>query len=150
MRDDEGPLFELRPDCLIETPAGTVVLDTKWKTLDSRDRRKLGVSQGDVYQMLNYGQAYDAKRLVLLYPWHSGLTNGINRTWAVVGTNRRLEVATVDVGEPSGVIGALREMVRSGEHSGWTQGKTGGGRGGSRGGGHSPILLQSLHHVTVE
>lgn len=118
LQDDEGSLFELQPDCLIETPAGTVVLDTKWKILDSRDRRKLGVSQGDVYQMLNYGQAYDAPRLVLLYPWHSGLTEGINRKWTVVGTNRRLDVATVDVGEPSGVIGALREIVRSGRHSG--------------------------------
>ena len=67
-------------------------------------------AQHDVYQMLMYGQAYDAKRLVLLYPWHSGL-EGINRRWQLVRANRRLDIATVDVGNPSSVVSALRKVV---------------------------------------
>ena len=35
LQDDEGPLFELRPDAVIDTPSGPVVLDTKWKKLAS-------------------------------------------------------------------------------------------------------------------
>ena len=61
--------------------------------------------------MLVYGQAYDAKRLVLLYPWHSGLEEGINRRWQVVRANRHLDIATVDVRNPSSVVSALRKIV---------------------------------------
>ena len=113
LRDDAGPLFELRPDVVIEAPAGPIVLDTKWKALDGSDGRRLGVMQSDIYQMLVYGQAYRAKRLVLLYPWLSGLgTKGINRSWRVQGTETPLDIATVDVGEPSSVALTLGEIVR--------------------------------------
>ena len=63
--------------------------------------------------MLVYGQAYGAKRLVLLYPWLSGLgEKGINRSWRVQGTQTPLDIATVDVGEPSSVALTLGEIVR--------------------------------------
>ena len=105
-------MFNLQPDIVIETQAGPIVLDTKWKELDHEDGRKLGVTQTDVYQILMYGQAYNAERLVLLYPWRSGLEEGINRCWQVVSANRRLDIATVDVGNPSRVVTALRKIVR--------------------------------------
>ena len=111
LQDDEGPLFELRPDAVIDTPSGPVVLDTKWKKLASNGDRKLGVSQDDIYQMLAYAQAYNAKRLVLLYPWLEGVGKGVNRHWRVVGTERHLDVAVVDVGEPRSVTCALRKIV---------------------------------------
>ena len=108
-------LFELRPDVVIETPtAASIVLDTKWKELDGADGEKLGVASSDVYQMLVYGQAYDAKRLVLLYPWLPGLAKGVNKSWRVQGTQTRLDIAAVDVGNPSSVASALREIVRVG------------------------------------
>ena len=112
LQDDEGPLFNLQPDVVIETQAGPIVLDTKWKVLKPENGRKLDVGQADVYQMLTYGQAYRAKRLVLLYPWHSGLEERFNRRWqVVVCENQHLEIATVDVGNPSGAVNALREIV---------------------------------------
>ena len=111
LRDDEGRLFDLQPDVVIKTQTGPIVLDTKWKALDNAGGRQLGVAQQDVYQMLVYGQAYDAKRLVLLYPWHSGLEEGINRRWQVVRANRHLDIATVDVRNPSSVVSALRKIV---------------------------------------
>ena len=112
LQDDKGPLFSLQPDIVIRTSRQPIVLDTKWKKLNNTDERKLGVTQTDVYQILTYGQAYDAERLVLLYPWHSGLDKGINGRWQVVGADRCLDIATVDVGNPSRVVSALREIVR--------------------------------------
>ena len=61
--------------------------------------------------MLAYAQAYKAKRLVLFYPWLDGLEKGVNKRWRVAGTERRLDIATVDVGEPRSVGCALREIV---------------------------------------
>ena len=112
--DDTKPLFHLRPDAVIQQASTEpIVLDTKWKALDGKDDGTLGVAQGDVYQMLVYGQAYGAERLVLLYPWLPGWARGVNRSWRVQGTQARLDIATVDVGEPSSVARALREIVRA-------------------------------------
>ena len=104
-------LFALRPDIVVETPDGPVILDTKWKRLDHGEET-LGVDQSDVYQMLAYAHAYHAARLVLVYPWHAALgTPGVIRTWRVRGTDRTLDVATVDVGQPATVVDALRRIV---------------------------------------
>ena len=104
-------LFALRPDIVVETPDGPVILDTKWKPLD-HGQETLGVDQSDVYQMLAYAHAYDSARLVLVYPWHAALgTPGVIRTWRVRGTDRMLDVATVDIGQPGPVVEALRRIV---------------------------------------
>lgn len=104
-------LFALRPDIVVETPDGPLVLDTKWKRLDPREET-LAVDQSDVYQMLAYAHAYDAARLVLVYPWHAALgTPGVVRTWRIRGTDRTLDVATVDIGRPGTVGDELRRIV---------------------------------------
>ena len=108
--DKEEHIFQLQPDIVVKTPTGTIVLDAKWKELKAEER-KCGVSQADVYQILNYGQAYNAKRIVLLYPWRQGLEEGINRRWIVVGAEQRLDIATIDVGSPSTVNRMLRQLV---------------------------------------
>ena len=92
--------FALRPDAVIETEDGAVVLDTKWKRLKP-DEANFGVEQSDVYQMLAYGRAYDAKRLILLYPWSAelGEPEGICAPWKAAGTGCPFDVATVDVGQ---------------------------------------------------
>ena len=113
LQDDAGLLFELHPDAVIETSSGSIVLDTKWKKLASNDDRKLGVAQDDIYQIFAYAQAYKAKRLVLLYPWLDGLAKGVNKRWRVVGTERQLDIATVDVGDPRSVACALREIIHT-------------------------------------
>ena len=108
---DEHELFKLRPDVVIHAPTGPIVLDTKWKNLDSK-KDQLNVAKSDIYQMLAYGQAYGAQRLVLLYPWRSELgEKGIIRSWRVQGTQTPLDIATVDVGEPSSVPSTLREIL---------------------------------------
>ena len=115
LRDEQGKgLFQLQPDAVIHAPSGPIVLDTKWKKLEPTDSEKFGVVPSDVYTMLAYAQAYEAKRLVLLYPWLKGVEKGVNRHWRVVGAERHLDIAAVDVGEPRSVDRALREIVGTG------------------------------------
>lgn len=66
--------FLLKPDFLI-TGRQTVVLDAKWKLLDSRaddSQRKYEISQPDLYQMFAYGQKYlrGKGNMMLIYPRH--------------------------------------------------------------------------------
>ena len=103
-----GALFGLNPDIVVD---GDIVIDTKWKKLEP-DEPKGGVNQSDVYQMLAYARAYKARRLVLLYPWHSGMGQpGVCRHWWIAGTETPFDVATVDIGELDSVPGVLRSIV---------------------------------------
>ncbi|MDE2981401.1 MAG: restriction endonuclease [Gemmatimonadota bacterium] len=95
-------LFGLRPDIVVDARGRPVVLDTKWKNPAGAP------SKDDTWQMLVYGQAYRAKRVILVYPWHRGIgDSGIHRRWTVTGADYRLETATVDVGRPETVPQSL-------------------------------------------
>ena len=108
LRDRQNGIFELRPDIVVDNDT---IVDTKWKRLDPTER-KLGVSSADVYQMLAYASAYQAKRVVLLYPWCEGLQEqGICARWQVSGSSTVFDVATIDVGKPDEVRAVLREIV---------------------------------------
>ena len=124
---DRKPLFALRPDVVIEGSDGrSVVLDAKWKRLTPRKprcERTLGVAESDVYQMLAYARAYDAKRLVLIYPWHDEM-NGLYtkdrppwliRRWTVTRSDCHLDIVTIDVGCLDKVVETLREVGAYGE-----------------------------------
>ncbi len=60
----EQPMFQLRPDLLIKSDDGRVIVaDTKWKLIDERKPdQKYGISQADFYQMLAYNQAYQTEQ----------------------------------------------------------------------------------------
>lgn len=106
-------LFALRPDALVEPPGGRIVLDTKWKALDPA-RDDLHIPSGDIYQMLTYGRAYKADRLILLYPWREGIdhTEGVIRCWKATGVdNFSMHIATVDVGSRKDVRNILCKIV---------------------------------------
>lgn len=70
----KGRAFNLREDILIETDNTVIVLDTKYKELESfshiRDdySNKLGISDADMKQMAIYAIKRNAKRIFLLYP----------------------------------------------------------------------------------
>jgi 5-methylcytosine-specific restriction enzyme subunit McrC len=94
--------FRTQPDIVIQQGGRPrVVIDTKWKRLkgEIEDARR-GVGQADVYQMLAYGEVYDARDLILLYPHHSNLgpTAGVLGCYEVFGSAKRtLTVATVSL-----------------------------------------------------
>ena len=113
---DGYPLFRLRPDAVVKAPDGPIIVDTKWKRLTPRKpgcEQTLGIAPSDIYQMLAYAQAYDATRLILLYPWHKELDKleGLNRRWTITGTARFVDVATVDVGCSDEVAETLHSIV---------------------------------------
>ena len=112
------PIFALRPDAVIEAPERTIVLDTKWKRLKP-EKETLGILPSDIYQVLTYAWAYNATRLILLYPWHCeiDLPNGLARRWTVTGSDCPLDIATVDVGHPDEVAKTLRDIVCSGHRT---------------------------------
>lgn len=101
------PRHLLVPDIVVDKHSRPVVLDTKWKRL----RRDDGPRRADVNQMLVYGQAYSAERVVLLYPWHEMIgEEGIHRRWTVAGAGYDFETATVNVGRPGEVPQSLRRL----------------------------------------
>ena len=117
--DVQGPRrFATKPDIHITFPNGaTAIVDTKWKQLtNGLEDPKRGVSQGDIYQMIAYGQVYVSQRLMLLYPHHGSLKvpAGCVAAFSVSGNEEtRLEVATVDLGSMSRVEEALSVLMAS-------------------------------------
>ena len=97
------PRHLLRPDMVVDVDDHpVVVLDTKWKRLVDAPIPE------DVNQMLVYGQAYGAERVILIYPWHEGVgKQGIHRRWTVTGPGYDFETATVNVGHPAQVPQSL-------------------------------------------
>ena len=62
-------LFRLRPDIVVRKDGASLcIVDTKWKRL-SPEERKLGISQGALYQMLAYAEGYAGSAVLLIYPW---------------------------------------------------------------------------------
>jgi 5-methylcytosine-specific restriction enzyme subunit McrC len=74
LKDKEQKWFRLKPDMTIrENSTDKIVLDTKWKLLDSKRANgsdKYGLSQSDFYQLFAYGQNYlnGEGDIVLIYP----------------------------------------------------------------------------------
>lgn len=67
--------FMLKPDFLIADNQQRLVLDAKWKLLDTRhgdNKRKYEINQADLYQMYAYGQKYlqGQGNMMLVYPCH--------------------------------------------------------------------------------
>jgi 5-methylcytosine-specific restriction enzyme subunit McrC len=99
--EDRRGLFQTKPDILIKRGGILLqVIDTKWKRIAARiDDPKQGVSQGDVYQMMAYGQLYNCRRLTLLYPHHLalGMPEGILATNRISASQTYLQTATIDL-----------------------------------------------------
>ena len=77
-----------------------MVLDTKWKRLDPGEKT-LNIDSPDIYQMHAYAHAYDAARLILVYPWRQEVIAqpGIARTGGSTEPNASWTLR-VDVGCP--------------------------------------------------
>jgi 5-methylcytosine-specific restriction enzyme subunit McrC len=113
--DNQRGLFQTRPDILVKRGDEVVqIIDTKWKRIATRvDDPKQGVSQGDVYQMMAYGQLYKCERLTLLYPHHAAVnrSEGIQAAHQVTGCSRRLETATSDIGRGERFSERLKAII---------------------------------------
>lgn len=106
--------FSLRPDLVVELDDRIVVLDTKWKRLDSA-ARDLKVSSSDVYQMLAYAHAYGGRgkpvELALIYP-AGPVPPGVRTAWRVAGTGVPMAIAAIDVADETASEALLSQLVR--------------------------------------
>lgn len=104
-----------RPDIIVRYSGEPVlIVDTKWKRLSpSIDDPKQGVSQGDVYQMMAYGQIYDCHRLMLLYPHHNelGMPPGLTSSHKIVGGEKSLVTATFDLSDLRHSVTQLAQLL---------------------------------------
>ena len=64
--------FKLRPDIVLLRGNDLVIMDTKWKVLNTDRRQNYGISQADMYQMYAYAKKYteglNIPEIWLLYP----------------------------------------------------------------------------------
>ncbi|WP_192361972.1 5-methylcytosine restriction system specificity protein McrC [Mesorhizobium mediterraneum] len=113
--EDRRGLFQTRPDILVKRGDEVVqIIDTKWKRIAARmEDAKQGVSQGDVYQMMAYGQLYKCDRLTLLYPHHAAVKNseGVHAVHQVTGCSNWLQTATIDIGRSEMFSERLRAIT---------------------------------------
>jgi len=66
---DSPRKFKLRPDIVVSQNESNIILDTKWKNLNTNERDNYGISQSDMYQMYAYSKKYkNAPVIWLLYP----------------------------------------------------------------------------------
>lgn len=121
-RENDGrALCATKPDIYWSHPASDILVDTKWKRLDASDSEgRMGVSQGDIYQMMAYAHVYAARRLVLLYPHHKSLGKpaGTQARFEIAGTDKIVEIATVDVTDPDAVPGRFSALMQPFEKNG--------------------------------
>lgn len=95
----EKELFNTKMDFIVFKDNSAIILDAKWKVLNTSDE-KLGVEQGDLYQLLNYSEIIKNKMsienvsLALLYP----KTDKFNemRKWAYFN-GTQISIVPIDV-----------------------------------------------------
>ncbi|OLP57566.1 restriction endonuclease [Rhizobium rhizosphaerae] len=111
--ENDRALFQTKPDILIWRGGQVAhVIDTKWKRISARiDDPKLGVSQGDVYQMMAYAHLYKSPKLTLLYPHHNGLgaNEGVQAQFRITGQETVIETGSVDVANGKDLAARLRD-----------------------------------------
>lgn len=107
--------FLLRPDVMIlRGRKPCVVVDTKWKRL-SAEQASLGVSNGDVYQVLAYSQRFQTSVAVLVYPHTPAIgLPGVQREFETQGkapAKHRVRVVTVDLSHLDDVPSQLERAL---------------------------------------
>jgi len=67
-------VFQLKPDIIFShfMKKPDLIIDTKYKQLD-RGSRRLGITEGDFYQMVAYITRLDCEKVILLYPRSFGM-----------------------------------------------------------------------------
>lgn len=113
LRHDGSPMFQLRPDFLLQIGNKAWVLDTKWKLLDQHQasgRDKYGLAQSDFYQMFAYGLRYldGIGDMFLVFP----ATNHFNTALPVFELSDTLRLWVVPFDLESGtMLGRQAETV---------------------------------------
>lgn len=69
---DAPQKFRLRPDIVMrKNDEHILLLDTKWKLLNTIAKENYGISQADMYQMFAYAKRFECKNIAMVYPFYS-------------------------------------------------------------------------------
>lgn len=104
-------LFALKPDVVVfEDGKVLYIADTKWKRL-LLEERKLGVQQGDLYQMLAYADRYACNSILTLYPYQAedGRHGLVQRLLRYQGRDTTLLIGQLDLGD----LGTVGEQLKA-------------------------------------
>ncbi|QNK03484.1 McrC family protein [Dyella telluris] len=108
----------LRPDFVLRRDESIrAIVDAKWKHLRLDASGFPQPSEKDVYQMLAYAAAFKCHDLILVYPWHEGLSRARRAPLLlpeIHGTRVRVELEFLDIADPSYAV----VQSRSGTHAG--------------------------------
>lgn len=106
---DGQSVFRLKPDLVFrrgdEFP---LLIDIKYKILDAKSRR-LGVTEGDFYQMFAYAHRYDSPSILLVYPQTEA---PLRMRFALNGHPATISVATIDLHRDLSHPGSRAALVR--------------------------------------
>ncbi|WP_339317613.1 McrC family protein [Paenibacillus sp. FSL R10-2734] len=106
---DDPRRFSLRPDIVVNSGESIVVLDTKWKLLSpSKD---YGISQADMYQAYAYHRKYNARTVILVYPWTTAMSEITAPIIYRSNDGVTIHIYFVDLTEGSGSIGNLGTLI---------------------------------------
>jgi 5-methylcytosine-specific restriction enzyme subunit McrC len=129
----ESGMFQLRPDIFVESDNnalnyGCVIIDTKWKTLDSsRIDKQYFIDMKDIYQLYAYGQKYRngymkennddiVPQLVLLYPSTEKFSNKLDDFIyddILHTTGLSLMVVPFDLSDPESYESQIVSIIKS-------------------------------------
>lgn len=76
--------FKLKPDNILRLSNKQVIADTKYKLLNNNPKKKWGISQGDMYQMVSYAIRFDIKEVMLIYPKSLSQSNFTNHEFTIL------------------------------------------------------------------
>ncbi len=106
---DNPRRFSLRPDIVVDSGESTVVLDTKWKLLSpSKD---YGISQADMYQAYAYHKKYNARTVILVYPWTTAMSEIAAPIIYRSNDGVTVLIYLIDLTESSGSIRNLGSLI---------------------------------------
>jgi 5-methylcytosine-specific restriction enzyme subunit McrC len=112
-REGGQEVFRLLPDLAFRLDgAFPLLLDTKYKRLDSKDT-KLGVSQTDFYQMYSYAQRYACPHVLLLNPQTAEQAVPLRGRFVVdlAGGQGVITAATVDLRGDLSTVAARQQLA---------------------------------------
>ena len=115
---DEPRKFRLRPDIVVsnanDEQHSVVIMDTKWKRLNSNPSTNYGISQADMYQMYAYSKKYHTPNIWLIYPWNDDIRDVGQLSFDAIqneAMNVSVKVFFVDLNDYKSSLQAFYELV---------------------------------------
>ena len=99
--------FRIIPDVVMKKNETTVILDTKWKELDS-NKSNYGISQQDMYQIYAYAKKYNTSNIWLLYPKTEKVNE--NNIWFKSNDNVNVNIFFVDLNDKNNINNLIEKI----------------------------------------